>query len=103
MTAFQHPLDLLIEVGGDSLRFVELGIFGFRFLLCGLSGNAPLVRKYFISAKGQKLIYAGGKFLHREGVFPLDQVFDVVEIASDGALQLTDLFFLEIVFRDGDI
>ena len=51
----------------------------------------------------QKLIYAGGKFLHREGVFPLDQVFDVVEIASDGALQLTDLFFLEIVFRDGDI
>ena len=88
---FDQALHLAVEVGDDALRLVESVVFRFGLLFCGRGGNAPLIGQNVIAAESEKFVDAGGELLHREGIFALDQILDIIEIAGDGALKLTNL------------
>ena len=74
---FEQALHFAVEVGDNALRFVERVIFRFGFLFCGRRRYAPLVRQNVVAAEGQKLVDAGGELFHREGIFALNQIFDI--------------------------
>ena len=87
-----------IKVRHDLLRRIEQVILSFC-LFSGLPGRyLALVWQDVIPPEGQKLVDAGGKLFHGEGIFPFDQVLDIVKIARYGTLQLADLFFGQVVF-----
>ena len=65
--------------------------------------DLPFVRQNVVFSETQELINARGELGHRESVFPLYQVFDVVKIARNQPLQTTDVLLREIVFRDYDV
>ena len=81
---FDQALHLTVKVGDDALRFVECVVFCFGLLFCGRGGNASLIRQNVIAAESEKFVDAGGELLHREGVFALNQIFNLIKIAGDG-------------------
>ena len=91
---------MLIKIRINSLGAIEHIIFREGFLLCLCLTNMPFVGENIISAEGKKLVYAGGKLVHGESVFPLDEVFDLVKVAGNSSLKLTNLLFIQIVFCD---
>ena len=97
---FCQPLDLLIKIRINPLGAIEHIIFREGFLLCLCLTNMPFVGENIISAESKKLVDAGGKLLHGESVFSLNQVFDVIKVAGNSSLKLTNLLFIQIVFCD---
>ena len=100
---FDQALHLTVEVGDDALRFVESVVFRLGLLFCCRGGNTPLIGQNVIAAESEKFVDAGGELLHREGIFALDQILDIIEIAGDGALKLTNLLRVQIILGDGNI
>ena len=80
---------MLIKIRINPLGAIEHIIFREGFLLCLCLTNMPFVGENIISAEGKKLVDAGGKLLHGESVFSLNQVFDVIKVAGNSSLKLT--------------
>ena len=66
---------------------VEDVVFGFGFGVCLCFGDTAFDRQDIVAAESEELVYAGGKLLHVKGVLACAEVFNVVEIASNGLLQ----------------
>ena len=85
------------------MRFIEFLVFTIRFLQSSFVGNLAVIGENVIAAKREKLIHAAFKFLHRKGVFTLDQILYIIEVSRNGTLQLTYLLFLQIILGYSDV
>lgn len=68
------------------MRGVEGIVFFIRFAVGLLFGDFASAGQHVILAKGQEGVDTLGEFLHGEGVFSLNQIFDIIKISGDGAL-----------------
>ena len=79
----------------------ELQLLGCFALFAGQRLNADEI---YHRAWGEASPGAAGTVkTHGEGVFPLNQIFNIIEIPSHRPLQLPDLLFVQVIFGDGDI
>lgn len=100
---FQETLYFPIEVGCNALGAAEYIVFCLCFVIGNFFGDAAFAFQDLVFPERKELVDAGSKLLHGEGVLTLDEVLDVIEVTGYGAFQLTNLLFVQIVFRNGHI
>ncbi len=92
-----------VKVRFNFLCSIEFRVHGQSFLVGLRLADPAFMRQQLVLVETQELIHAGGHIGHAHLHPVLDDVFDVVEEAGDGALQALDLGFSQVVFGDGHI
>ena len=77
---------MLVEVRVYLLTWVEEFVFLFCLPVCLCTAYSSFVGQQGIATEGQELVYRCRELLHSEGVFTLNEVFDIVKVTSNSSL-----------------